>query len=199
VLVQLCCGAAILLELPYHVAPSVPAGDYKVIYVVGDSISAGIGRGEKTWPRVLADRHGVDVVNISRAGATVADALRAARHVREREALVILEIGTNDYFQALPIARFEEDLDHLIRAVSGPGRALLLFELPLPPTAVRYGMVQRRLARRHGVGLIPRRTFARIVTREEMTLGDKLHFSQEGHDAMAEAVWEIVGEALGDP
>jgi hypothetical protein len=38
----------VLLELPHHMTPSIPAGKYETLYIIGDSISSGIGLGEKT-------------------------------------------------------------------------------------------------------------------------------------------------------
>lgn len=70
-------GALLLaaLELPWRLAPALPPGERRVLYVLGDSLSAGMNAGETTWPRRLAVRHGRTVVDLSEAGATVATAL----------------------------------------------------------------------------------------------------------------------------
>jgi acyl-CoA thioesterase-1 len=67
----------------------------------------------------------------------------------------------------------------------------VMLELPLPPTFNRFGEIQRRLARRHNVVLIPKRYFASVLVGEEATL-DGLHLSPSGHRKMAEMVWQMV-------
>ena len=67
---------AMFMELPHHVMPTIPSRVYTRLYVIGDSISAGIGpTGERTWPRIIAEK-GFEVVDTSIAGATASSALR---------------------------------------------------------------------------------------------------------------------------
>jgi acyl-CoA thioesterase I len=72
---------------------------------------------------------------------------------------------------------------------AGP-RLVVMLELPLPPLYNRFGEIQRRLARRHGVVLIPKRYFASVLIGEQATL-DGLHLSQSGHQKMAEMIWGL--------
>jgi acyl-CoA thioesterase-1 len=60
-----------------------------------------------------------------------------------------------------------------------------------------YGRIQRQLAARYGVRLIPKRVFIRVLTGEGATL-DSIHLSQAGHRAMADAIWNIVEPAYAD-
>jgi acyl-CoA thioesterase I len=39
-----------LVELPYHLPKTISVAKDETIYVIGDSISAGIGEKERTWP-----------------------------------------------------------------------------------------------------------------------------------------------------
>ena len=66
--------AGILLEARYHRIPDVPAMGDGPVYVVGDSLAAGMGTEAATWPRLLGRHHSVR--DVSLAGATASTAVR---------------------------------------------------------------------------------------------------------------------------
>ncbi len=68
----------------------------------------------------------------------------------------------------------------------------LLLEVPLPPFYHGFGRIQRRLAKKHGVKLVPKRVLLSILAGGDATL-DSIHLSQAGQQKMAEVVWGIVG------
>ncbi len=185
-------SVAVLAERPFHQRPRVPPLGHPVLGIIGDSVTAGID-GEKaiTWPRLLARDHGVVVRDHSRAGATVASALRQAEALRDDEQLVLLEIGGNDLLGNTTPAGFESGLENLLRVISRPGRVVVMLELPLPPFHNEYGRAQRRVARRHDVVLVPKRVMLGVLLQDGNTL-DTIHLSQGGHRQMAVAVWQIV-------
>jgi acyl-CoA thioesterase-1 len=186
---------AAAVELPYHVPRTVAASGHPKLYVIGDSVAAGLSEGEKdTWPHLLARAHPVEVLDLSRAGATAASALRQAEGLPADGGLVLLEIGGNDLLGSTPAAEFERDLDRLLGRVCTPGRPVVMFELPLPPFSNEYGRVQRRLTSAYGVVLIPKRIFLAVLAGEGATL-DSVHLSREGHGRMAEAVWAVIRPA----
>jgi len=190
------CLLGVLLELPHRARPSLPERSFERVYIIGDSISAGIGRENGgTWPEVLGREHHIEVVDLSRPGATTASVLPRVGEVRADGALVVLEIGGNDLLGRTSAKKFAEDLERLLAALRKRGPAVLMFELPLFPLRGDYGRAQRRLAARFEVKLIPKRLFARILTREGFTL-DGLHLSSRGHRAMAAMVWEIVRDSM---
>jgi len=141
----------ILYELPRHLKPSLPGGPYDKVVLLADSISSGLDPEEKTWPKMIREERGVDLLDLSRAGATVRDAVRMADRVPEGDCLVILEIGGNDLLSRRPKGDFRRDLDELLRKVCLPGRAVLMFELPLPPLLTEYGEVQRELSKEYAM------------------------------------------------
>ena len=75
----------------------------------------------------------------------------------------------------------------MMALVCGPHRRVAMIELPLPPFYNRYGMVQRALAREHGVKLIPKRFLAGVMGTPGATV-DGLHFSNTGHVLFARAL-----------
>ncbi len=183
-------------EYPYYRPPAPPAGSYPMLCVIGDSISAEPSvRGEAPWPRVLAGRHGVEVMNLAEPGAKLADGQRQVERLGAGRALVLFEIGGNDMLDRAPAPEFERHLSGLLRRANAPGRQLVMMELPLPPFANSYGSIQRRLAREYDAILIPKRYFARLLARQGNTT-DGLHLSTQGHREMAETIWKLLGGSL---
>jgi hypothetical protein len=45
--------ALVLMELPHHLSPSIEVSSARPVFVIGDSISAGIDSKERAWPEVL--------------------------------------------------------------------------------------------------------------------------------------------------
>jgi acyl-CoA thioesterase-1 len=183
---------AVLVEWPHQTAPRLPRAGFEKLYVIGDSISAGIqSPGEHTWPQLFGERRGVNVVNLAVSGATSRSALVRASAVNDASAVVLVEIGGNDLLTGIPAAQFERDLGTLLTALRAPKRLIVMTELPLPPFCNAYGAVQRRVARAQGAVLIPKRYFARVLSVRQATL-DGLHLSPAGHGLMADAMWSVL-------
>src|ERR1700722_10619035 len=192
------CAVGGVWEMSYRLQPRISGkGPYESLVVIGDSVSAGLlGPREQTWPKQFRQRYFDNVVDLSAEGATARSALRQAQALNARSenvsAVVLIEIGGNDYFESVPPADFAPDLDRLLMSLSRPNRQLLMLELPLPPFYNAYGRVQRELASRHGVPLISKREFAKVVFAPDATL-DTVHLSESGHVRFADMVWRHVG------
>lgn len=171
-------------ELPFHLRPRLPLDAAQAVYVIGDSLSAGISREETPWPNLLEKKLGVPVINLAQAGATTALALRQIQGVTQEDSAVIVEIGGNDLLSGKSPAMFNAALDALLEALSRKHCRLIMFELPLPPTYNRYGEAQRTLAARYQVTLLPKWYLTRALGAHEGTL-DGLHLSQASHELLA--------------
>jgi len=73
-----------------------------------------------------------------------------------------------------------------------------MFELPLLPHWISYGRIQRQLARRYGVLLIPKRYFTQVLSGANAT-SDGLHLSQLGAERMAAFVAQTLSPVLKPP
>lgn len=189
-------GAAVI-ELPYHFLPELPVVSSRSIAVIGDSISAGMGDSDRSvkWPQRLAADHDLQIHDLSAPGRTVASAWKHVQTQPITAPLVILQIGGNDLLGGGSPAQFSENLDVLLANVRAPERQLVMFELPLPPGMHQYGRIQRRLARKHGVRLIPKRVLLAILTADHATV-DTIHLTPLGHQRMAACVWQIIRPAF---
>ena len=187
------------LELPYHLLPTVPSVSSRAVTILGDSVTAGIGGDEKseTWPKILAREHGVDVQDLSHFGETAASALKRAKKNEIIAPIVFLEIGGNDLLGSTSAEKFAGDLDALLQHLAAPNRQLVMLELPLPPFNHEYGRMQRMIAAKHRVKLIPKRVFLAVLADRAATL-DTIHLSQTGHQRMADSVWQILQPAFAE-
>jgi acyl-CoA thioesterase-1 len=180
-----------LLELPYHLSPAIPVASNQPLFVIGDSISAGISPKEKAWPEVLGSISHLNVINLAKPGATVESASRQCAGITESNGLVLLEIGGNDLLGRNDSQVFLQDLDKLLAKLSDTGHHIAMFELPLFPFENAFGKAQRNLARKYNVVLIPKRCLTDVFSLQGGTL-DGLHLSQKGNDALAGSVGRLL-------
>jgi acyl-CoA thioesterase I len=183
------------LELRRRAMPLItgPASDHLV--VIGDSISSGIDPHVPAWPLIMQRATGVPVKNLSLAGAQVIEAVDVAARVSSEDNLVLVEVGGNDLLADVPSDRFEQGLEALLRKLVSPSRTVVMFELPLLPHRIAYGQIQRRLAAKYGVWLIPKRFLVDVLSAEGAT-SDGLHLSEAGAHRMAALVTRTLSPVL---
>ena len=179
-------------EASYRQIPRILIPSNKTIYVLGDSMSAGKGTGETNWPEVLNGRIVQKVVNLAQPGAITINGGQQAKGIKEPGSLVIVELGGNDLLGETEATVFREQLDSLIASLCADGHRVLVVELPLPPFRNAFGEVQRSIVAKYGVDMLPKRCMTGVLGIERATL-DGLHFSQTGHDAMAEIFAGVIG------
>ena len=198
------CVAAAAWEFSYRLPPPLDGQkSYQALAVIGDSVSAGLlGPHDHTWPKQVRERYFHNVVDVSSEGATTFSALKQAESLNlqlgDQSAVVLIEIGGNDYFESVPPSDFAANLERLLTALERPNRQLVLLELPLPPFYNAYGRIQRKLAAQHHVALVSKREFARVVFARGATL-DTVHLSETGHSLFADMVWNHVGRLFTLP
>ncbi|MDA1213629.1 MAG: GDSL-type esterase/lipase family protein, partial [Planctomycetota bacterium] len=184
---------AMAWEATFHFLPASMSSvvGRPALTIIGDSVTAGLGENEaETWPFILWRTHAGDVHDSSHVGETASSALQRISD-KPLSPLVLIEIGGNDVLGSTTSAQFENDLEALLDYLAQDNRQVLMFELPLPPFYNEFGRIQRRLASRYGVLLIPKRYFLDVLAGDASTL-DTIHLSQKGHQQMAETVWQIV-------
>ena len=185
--ILLACVTAELIERHrLHVRPlaTMPAE----VHIIGDSLSAGIASEQvHLWPNLVASDLHIPVRNHAQAGATTTSAFRQAEEIASDDGLVLIEIGGNDLLSGRDSRQIEADLNRLLVRLKAPSRTLVMFEIPVPPIPGGYNFarLQRRLAHRYSVRMIPRREFAQVLLTPGATT-DGLHLSFTGHRALAD-------------
>jgi acyl-CoA thioesterase-1 len=185
----------VVSELSHRRIPTVVGSLNNRLVVIGDSISAGLGQQGATWPMLFQQITNVQVSNLAQPGATSADAVAQAAKVSPEQRLVLIEIGGNDLIADTSPAKFENALNLIFQRLVAPTRTIVMFELPLIPTRLAYGRIQRRLAARYGVWLIPKRSFAQAISGADAT-SDGLHLSAIGAQRMSSLVARVLSPVL---
>ena len=183
--------AILIFELPYHFFPKMHIESDVTIYVIGDSISAGIGTDHQCWPEVLGRVSNHKVVNLAKAGAKISTANVQAKAIAQGKSLVIIEMGGNDLLGGTTAKAFYESLDRVIASLSNAGHHILMIELPLIPFKNAYGKAQRSIAGKYNITMLPKRYFTKVFATQEGTL-DGLHLSQSGHNLMAQIIHKVI-------
>jgi acyl-CoA thioesterase-1 len=169
------------------------------VFVIGDSLSAGLSASDAgTWPQLLSRRLRLEVHNLARPGATLADGRKQAGAIPEGPATVLVELGGNDLLGGTSTTRFEGDLHALLATVVTKDRSVAMFELPLLPFQNFFGRIQRKACRDAGVVLLPRSLLAGALALPGHA-SDGLHLSPAGHLWLAERVGEQPPQLSREP
>lgn len=186
------------VEIPHRKTPKITGATADHLVVIGDSISSGIDPRQPPWPAVMQQMTGIAVKNLARPGAQVIDAQSMVKFVMPEDRVVLIEIGGNDLLGGEPSYDFEFALNQLLLKLSTPDRTIVMFELPLLPHKIAFGQIQRRLAAKYGVWLIPKRHFVDVLGSADATL-DGLHLSHAGTQRMAALVAKALSPVLRPP
>jgi acyl-CoA thioesterase-1 len=185
--VLFCSLVMCLIELPYHYPPTIKVSPNQKVFVIGDSISAGISAKERVWPDVLADISHFKVINLAKPAASVETGLDQSAGIVGSNSLVLVEIGGNDLLGYSDSKTFYVQLDRLLAKLTAGNNQVVVFELPLLPFCNAFGKAQRNLAKKYNVTLIPKHYMTDVFGLKGGTL-DGLHLSQKGHDALANSI-----------
>ncbi len=178
----------VLLELPYLRMPEIASGTTGSVYVVGDSLSAGIGSESHTWPDLLAENTGLTVANLASPGARLGDGPGQIREIGDDpNALIFVLLGGNDLLFRASREDFERDFRELLDGLAETERRVVVFELPIIVGFRHYGRIQRQLARDYDLPLVPSRVLAGVLSTEDGT-SDGIHLTDRGHRNLAERV-----------
>lgn len=188
-------AATAVIESMNFISPSIRTGSYSPlkIAVIGDSLTSGLSETKAIrWPAQLSKRVGVEFAqDFAVEGAKSRKAMAQAERIPEGVDLVIVAIGGNDVLGQTSLAEFERDYDALLNKIGGSTRTLVGFELPLPPFHNSWGMVQRKIAQKHGMKLIPKWRLMWVLADPKNTV-DSIHPTQAGQDALADLVASVI-------
>jgi acyl-CoA thioesterase-1 len=186
------------VEFSHRAMPMIAGARTDHLAVIGDSISSGVDSRVPAWPVVLQQLTGVVVKNLARPGAQTTEGIVMAEKITAEDRIVLIEIGGNDLLAGIPSSEFGRSLDALLSRVRAPGRMVLMFELPLLPNKIAYGQIQRRLATKYRVLLIPKRFLVDVIGGANAT-SDGLHLSEAGTRRMAALVAQTLSPVLKSP
>ena len=165
------------------------------VLAFGDSVTYGTGANPgEDWPTLLGDLTGWEIINAGVPGDTAeAGKSRIGPLLDEhRPALVVIEIGGNDFLRRRPESAVKQDLKALIDAARSSGAQVVLIGVPnLSFLAVVAGKandssIYEELGKEGGVPVISD-VFSDVLSQPELR-ADQIHPNADGYRKMAAGI-----------
>lgn len=173
-------------------AQPVPAGS--TVLALGDSLTYGTGASaEASYPTVLAELTGWNVVNAGVPGDTSAQALARlpALLAEHRPKLVIVSIGGNDFLRKLPESDTRANVHAACKLALESGAQVLLVAVPRATVAAALGqMTDHALYAEVAKDLnipLQREGWGEVLAQAELR-SDQVHANAKGYAQFARSV-----------
>lgn len=203
-LARLVLGVALAGAL---VAPARAQAPERVIVVLGDSLTAGLGvTADEAFPARLQERlrregYAYRVVNAGVSGDTTAGGLRRVDWVlRARPAVVLVALGANDGLRGLPVSQLKSNLRAIVERLTAQGARVLLAGMRVPPNygdryAREYAEAFAEVARREKTPLMPF-LLDGVAAEARLSQPDGIHPNAAGHRVIADRLWPYLKPLL---
>ena len=184
------CGKTIQL-------PVIQSG--KTVLAFGDSVTFGTGASPgEDWPALLAKQTGWLIENAGIPGDTAeAGKQRIGALIDEQKpALVIIEIGGNDFLRRSSPKAVKEDLRRIIQATKQKGAQVVLVAVPefsLLGAVTRKlsdSPIYKELGEEENVPVV-NNVFAEILGHPELC-ADQIHPNAKGYQQMASGIYTLL-------
>lgn len=172
--------------------PALPPGS--VVLAFGDSVTYGTGAAKgEDWPTLLAGKTGWQIVNEGIPGDTAQAGKGRLKTLLEahRPALVIVEIGGNDFLKGRPHKAVKEDIREILLTVRRSGAGVVLVAVP---ELTLFGAVTRpsdaslyaELGKEEKLPVVPN-VFSSVLAQPELR-ADAVHPNAEGYRRMTAGI-----------
>ncbi len=181
----------------------------KTILFFGDSITAGLGVSpEQAFPALIqekVDAGGLNykIVNAGLSGETSAGgAARIDWVLRQKVDVFVLELGANDGLRGLEINQTVQNLQSIIDKVKAkyPDVKIVIAGMQMPPNMGQeytraFSKIFPDLAKKNNAALIPF-VLEGVGGNPDLNQPDGIHPNIEGHQRVAENVWQVLKPLL---
>lgn len=195
----------IITSLFLMIFNTLEAQERKTILFFGDSITAGYGIDtEDAFPALIQNKldsnnFNYRAVNAGLSGETSAGGLRRVDWVLQQSVdIFVLELGGNDGLRGVDPADTKRNLQGIINIVreKNPNITVILTGMEAPPNMGQnytdtFRDVYRDLARENDLQFIPF-ILEGVAGIPELNLPDGIHPTEEGHEIVADLVWETL-------
>lgn len=175
----------------------------------GDSLTAGYGLGQDAaFPNLIQEKINENkldykVINSGLSGETSAGGLdRIGWVLKQPVDIFVLELGANDGLRGLRLEATQKNLQEIINKVkaNSPNTKIVLAGMMVPPNmgeeySDQFVKIYSELARKNKALLIPF-LLDGVAGMPELNQADGIHPNAEGHQIVAENVWEVIRTAL---
>lgn len=180
------------------------------ILFFGDSLTAGLGLDPNlAFPGLLQQRldslgYSYEVINAGLSGETTASGSnRLGWVLRQPVDVFVLELGANDGLRGIPLSETRKNLKAMIAQVrkTYPEAIIVLAGMQLPPNmgpeyTEEFRKIFPEVAQSEEVLLIPF-LLQNVGGIPELNQDDGIHPTEEGHEIVAENVWEVLKPVVG--
>ena len=186
-----------------HVSRRLALTDRPVV-CMGDSLTA-FG-----YPKLLAERLTVPVIDLSVSGSSTVDSLKLLGRMREAwPQTVVIELGGHDFLKGFSRDATADNLRQIIDAAEAIGADVLLVEIPRGFIVDWFNGLERELAREYDLELVPDTAIRQLVLwSSSMPPGtwvnanarlsdDGLHPNARGNAYLAECVAAALANMYG--
>ena len=181
------------------------------ILFFGDSLTAGMGLDPNlAFPSLIGQRldslgYSFEVINAGLSGETTASGRNRLDWVlRQPVDIFVLELGANDGLRGIPLEETRKNLEAMILRVRDkfPQARIVLAGMQLPPNmgpeyTASFRKIFPSLAEKHQVLLIPF-LLDGVGGVPELNQEDGIHPTAEGHQIVAENVWQVLSPVVGE-
>jgi acyl-CoA thioesterase-1 len=172
--------------------PEIPNLDSpgSTIVCLGDSITSGVGAAGQSYPGLLADKLGTEVINAGVPGDTSEDGLRRVDEVLDQDPwMVIVELGGNDILRQMTPARSEAALRTILDRLLAARVVPVLVEIEVPFRG-KYAEVFERIDDDYDIPIVED-TLGEILLDADLK-ADPIHPNAAGQKILAEAIADVV-------
>ncbi|MGK7393492.1 MAG: arylesterase [Candidatus Cyclobacteriaceae bacterium M3_2C_046] len=181
----------------------------KLVVFFGDSITAGYGLDpEQSFPHIIQQKidqagYNYEVVNAGLSGETSAGGVARINWILQRPVDVfVLELGANDGLRGLPLEQTRKNLQTIIDKVrqKNPSAKIIIAGMQMPPNMgqdyiSKFKQIFPELAQKNNTALIPF-LLEDVGGNPQMNQADGIHPNAEGHQILADNVWEVLEPLL---
>ncbi|MEO7045597.1 MAG: arylesterase [Ferruginibacter sp.] len=189
--------------------PADSSAKKKTILFFGNSLTAGYGVDpSEAYPALIQDK--IDslhlnykVINAGVSGETTSDGNSRIEWILKLPVdIFVLELGGNDGLRGIPLTVTEKNLQSIIETVKAkyPDAKIILEGIQIPPNmgqeyTSKFRKIYPRLASENKVELIPF-LLEGVGGDPKLNQRDGIHPTAEGHQIVAENVWEVLKKDL---
>ena len=186
-------------------APRRDSPRMKTILVLGDSLSDGfmLPRSQ-AYPALLAERlrregMNFEVINASQSGGTSSGGVtRIAPHLKRQIDILVVQLGINDAFRAVPVSDIRANLQSIIDKTKQryPDCEIVIAGMQLPIETQdgyvrQFGDMYQHLAQRNNAALVPYLLLG-VGGDPALNLPDRIHPNAAGQKILADNVWRAL-------
>jgi acyl-CoA hydrolase len=179
--------------------PAIAAG--QTVLAFGDSVTFGTGAASREdWPTLLTELSGWRVINAGIPGDTAEAGKERIQALLDEHhpALVIIEIGGNDFLRRRPATEVKEDIRRMIQAAKRSGAQVALVAVPelsllaIVARKASDAALYRELGDEENVPVV-HDVFADILS-DPALRADQIHPNAEGYRKMAAGIYARLRE-----